>query len=177
MVRLESERLLFRDHEPGDLEPYCEIESDPLYRRPQKVHPRAELERSFREVWLKPKELGLHATVFKPDGRYIGRCGLYPFRNAHGEIVPNEAFMAFYVARPYWGRGIATESGKAWIAHAFEHLGVTRIEAGVSAENAASIRVIEKLGFRWLRSGGGDDGEHPRWHDFELERDMFKHSL
>ena len=81
MVRLETERLLFRDHEPGDLEAYCAMESDSLYRAPQPVHPRAELERSFRNVWLVPKTLALRATVFKADNQYIGRCGLYPFRN------------------------------------------------------------------------------------------------
>ena len=31
MVRLETERLLLRDHEPQDLEPFCEIESDPEF--------------------------------------------------------------------------------------------------------------------------------------------------
>jgi ribosomal-protein-alanine N-acetyltransferase len=165
VVRLETERLLFRDHEPGDLEAYCEIESDPDYRSPQVVHPRAELERSFRQTWLRPKELGLHATIFKPDGRYIGRCGLYPFRNSQDEIQPNEAFIAFYIARPYWGRGIATEAGNAWIAHGFEKLGITRIEAGINAQNIASLRVIEKLGFQRIRSGGD---EKTRWHDFEL---------
>jgi len=165
MIRLETDRLLFRDHEPEDLEAYCEIESDPAYRWPQTVHPRPELERRFREVILRPKELGLHATVFKPDGCYIGRCGLYPFRDEKGEIQPNEAFLAFYVARQYWGRGLATEAGRAWIAYGFDTLRLGRIEAGVHAENRASLRVIEKLGFRWVRSGG--DGE-TRWHDFEL---------
>ena len=58
MLRLETERLLFRDHEERDLEPYCEIESDPEYRWPQVVHPRAELERSFREGWLPRKAMG-----------------------------------------------------------------------------------------------------------------------
>lgn len=91
MIRLETERLLFRDHEPADLEPYCEMESDPAYRWPQKVHPRAELERSFREAWLLPKPMGLLATVHKPDGRYIGRCGLYPLRTEEGIVVPGEA--------------------------------------------------------------------------------------
>lgn len=165
MVRLETERLLFRDHELSDLEAYCEIESDPLYRWPQPVHASAELERSFREAVLQPKELGLFATVFKPDGRYVGRCGLYPFRDDQGEIQPDEAFIAFYVARPYWGRGIATEAGRAWIAHGFDKLGLRRIEAGINAANAASLRVIEKLGFRWVRSGGD---EQTQWHDFEL---------
>jgi [ribosomal protein S5]-alanine N-acetyltransferase len=165
MTRLETKRLLFRDHEPADLEPYCAMESDAQYRFPQRVHPRAELERSFREAWLVPKPMGLLATVYKPDGFYIGRCGLYPFRNERNEIVPQEAFIAFYLARPYWGRGLATEAGTAFVKHGFDVLRLKRIEAGINANNHASIRVIEKLGFRWVRSGGTDTA---RWHDYEL---------
>ena len=165
MVWLETERLLFRDHEPADLEPYCAMESDPLYRAPLKVHPRAELERSFRETWLVPKTLALRATVYKPDHRYIGRCGLYPHRNEADAIVPDEAVLAFYLAREYWGRGLASEAGQAFVRHGFETLGLRRIHAGMNAENPASIRVIEKLGFTRIRSGGGNGA---RWHDYEL---------
>lgn len=165
MVRLETERLLFRDHEPGDLEAYCAMESDPLYRAPQRVHPRAELERSFREVWLVHKPLALRATVFKADKRYIGRCGLYPFRNESDAIVAGEAVLAFYLARDYWGRGIASEAGQAFVRHGFETLGLRKIYAGMNAGNMASIRVIEKLGFTRVRSGEGGGN---RWHDYEL---------
>ena len=165
MVRLATERLLLRDHEPEDLEPFCEIESDPEYRRPQPVHPRAELERSFREVWLPPKAMGLLATVLKPEGCYIGRCGLYPFRTDSGVLVPREASIAFYIARPCWGRGLATEAGRALIAHGFDELGLRCIHAGINAENAASLRVVQKLGFRTVRSGTGGGN---RWHDFVL---------
>jgi RimJ/RimL family protein N-acetyltransferase len=163
--RLETERLLLRDHELQDLERFCEIESDPDYRWPQQVHPRAELERSFREVWLRPKELGLLATIFKPDGQYIGRCGLYPYRTENDVVVPHEASIAFYLARSHWGRGLATEAGRALVTHGFRELALTRIHAGMNAGNAASRRVVEKLGFRLVRSGesGGN-----RWHDFEL---------
>ena len=165
MIKLETKRLLLRDHEEADLEPYCEMESDPEYRSPQNVHPRSELERSFRETWLKPKPMGLWATVFKPEGRYIGRCGLYPYRGDDEEIIPREAVIAFYLARPYWGRGLAVEAGQALILHGFENLGLARIEAGISAKNLGSIRVIEKLGFVWVRSGEGG-GSH--WHQYEL---------
>lgn len=169
MVRLETERLVFRDHEPEDLEAYCAMESDPLYRAPQRVHPRPELERSFREVWLIPKPLALRATVFKPDNRYIGRCGLYPFRNESDKIiVEGEAVLAFYLAREYWGRGLASEAGQAFVRHGFETLGLRRIHAGMNANNMASIRVIEKLGFTRVRSGEGGGN---RWHDYELAND------
>ena len=168
MVILESARLLFRNHAAEDLEPYCEMESDAEYRWPQRVQSRDELERSFRKTWLVPRPMALCATVYRPESRYIGRCGLYPHRRHDGSEVPGEARIAFYLARPYWGRGLATEAGEAFIRHGFETLGLSRIEAGVSASNPASLRVIEKLGFEWVRSGG-EEGN--RWHDFELRRD------
>ena len=167
VIYLETERLFFRDHQPDDLEAYCAMESDPVYRSPQVVHPRAEIERSFREAIMTPKPLGLRATVFKPDNLYVGRCGLYPFRTDEGDLVPDEAFIAFYIARPYWGRGIATEAARAWVQHGFDTLGLRRIVAGVNAANVASARVVEKLGFRRFRSGGD---ETTRWNDFELVR-------
>jgi RimJ/RimL family protein N-acetyltransferase len=165
MIHLETERLLFRDHEETDLEPYCEMESDPAYRFPQPVHPRFELERSFRETWLIPKAMGLLATILKSDKRYIGRCGLYPHRNEDDHIIPGEANIAFYLARPFWGQGFATEAGKAFIDFGFQSLGLSRIEAGINANNLASIRVVEKLGFVWVQSGKGGGS---LWHLYEL---------
>lgn len=167
MSVLETERLLFRQHQESDLEAFCEMESDPVYRSPQPVHPRTEVERSFREAWLLPKSFGLLATVFKPDGRYIGRCGLYPLRNDANEVIPGEALIAFYLARPYWGRGLATEAGRAFVEYGFGQLGLSRIEAGVNAKNLASIRVVEKLGFAWVRSGEGGGSS---WHLYEVKK-------
>ena len=165
MIHLETERLLFRDHEETDLESYCEMETDPVYRSPQPVHPPHELERSFREAWLIPKTMGLWATILKSTNQYIGRCGLYPHRNDDDLIIPGEANIAFYLARPYWGQGLATEAGKAFIDFGFNTLGLSRIEAGINANNQASIRVIQKLGFVWIQSGQGGGNS---WHLYEL---------
>ena len=71
-----------------------------------------------------------------------------------------------------WMRGIATEAGKAWVDYGFAQLGLTRIEAGVNADNVASLRVVEKLGFQWIRSGGTDG---VRWHDLELRKPATRH--
>jgi [ribosomal protein S5]-alanine N-acetyltransferase len=167
MSVLETERLLFRQHQESDRESYCEMESDPEYRWPQVVHPRDELERSFSRTLVPVKPFGLLATVFKPEGRYIGRCGLYPLRNDANEIVPGEANIAFYLARSYWRRGLATEAGRAFIEYGFGQLGLSRIEAGMNVKNLASIRVVEKLGFSWVRSGEGGGSS---WHEYELRK-------
>jgi RimJ/RimL family protein N-acetyltransferase len=165
MIYLETERLLFRDHEKADLEPFCEMETDPEYRWPQAPRTREAAEETFREVWLPRKELALRATVFKPEGRYIGLLGLYPRRDEENRLIAGEARLAYYLARPYWGRGLATEGSRAFVEHGFTKLGLARIEAGVNAQNGASIRVLEKLGFQWIESGEGGGN---RWHRYEL---------
>ena len=165
MIRLESQRLLFRDHEPRDLEAYCEIESDAIYRAPQLVHPRAELERSFREAVMVSKSMGLRATILKISDTYIGRCGLYPLHDDAGRVVEGSANIAYYIGRPFWGRGFATEAATTFVQHGFDTLGLRRIVAGINAENAASIRVVEKLGFTLSRKGEGGGN---RWVEYEL---------
>jgi ribosomal-protein-alanine N-acetyltransferase len=175
MIILETERLLFRPHEEADLDAYCEIMADPEFRRLSGGPPlsRAEAEKSLRailtsqEAWLWPKPLGLLATVFKPEGRYIGRCGLYPNRDEDNEAIPGEGVLAYYLARPYWGRGLATEAGRAFVEYGFRKLGLSRVVAGANAANIASNRVLEKLGFAWVRSGGSGENS---WHEYELVR-------
>lgn len=165
MIILETERLLFRDHEEEDREPYCAMEMDAEYRHPQRPRTREEAESTFREVWLPRKSLALRATVFKPDDCYIGMCGLYPSRGPDDALIPGEARLAYYLARPYWGRGLATEAGHAFIRYGFAELQLTRIVAGANAANLASNRVLQKLGFVWVRSGEGGGN---RWHAYEL---------
>jgi ribosomal-protein-alanine N-acetyltransferase len=167
MSQFETERLLFRPHLAADLEAYCAMESDPLYRAPQPVLPRGELERNFRENLLPPKNLGLLATVLKAEGRYIGRCGLYPHRLGHGDIAPGEAVLAFYLDRAFWGRGLATEAGRAFVRYGFETLHLTRILAAANIDNVASNRAIQKSGLIHTHSGGGAGGGE-RWHAYEL---------
>jgi ribosomal-protein-alanine N-acetyltransferase len=173
MIILETERLLFRYHEEADLDSYCEMMAEPEFRRLSGGRPlsREEAEKSFRsmvarqEEWLRPKPMGLLATVFKPEGRYIGRCGLYPHRGDDNVVIPGEGTLAYYLARPYWGRGLATEAGRAFIPYGFNELRLARIVAGANAANIASNRVLVKLGFVWVRSGEGGGNA---WHDYEL---------
>lgn len=163
MIVLETERLLFRDHEVDDLDPFCAMEADPEVRRfvGGKPRTREQAEEKFRRVYLPPvrNRRALWATVFKPEGRYIGYCGVYsPHRK-------NEGALGFYLARPYWGRGLATEAGRAFIKFGFEELGLTRIISSVETGNAVSVRVLEKLGFVWVRH---EKGEPRSFDHFEL---------
>ena len=170
MIVLASERLLFRAHRPEDLEPFCALESDPEFRRyvGGRPRPRAEAEARFEKQLLaaRSNRLGFLAAVYQPDARYIGYCGLLPRLTPDGP-VPKEAALAFYFSPAYSGRGLATEAGRALVAHGFGTLGLRRIGASVDARNLASIRVLEKLGFS--RAGTGGPPGRPI-HEYTLDR-------
>jgi ribosomal-protein-alanine N-acetyltransferase len=168
VIVLESERLLFRDHEPADLDPYCELDADPEMRRyiGGAPPPRDAAERKFRQALHRPAadRMAMWATIYKPDGRYIGRCGVYPHFGPAGPI-PGEGALGFYLARAYWGKGLATEAGRAFVDFGFNELRLSRIVTAVEIGNDASVRVLEKLGFVLTRT---EPGEVRSFHHFEL---------
>ena len=59
------------------------------------------------------------------------------------------AELGYYIAEPYWGKGIATESVKQICTYVFAHTDIVRIFAEPYAHNAASRRVLEKAGFQF----------------------------
>ena len=168
MVVLETDRLLFRDHQLGDLDPFCAIEGDAEFRRFVGGRPRtrAAAEEKFRRQYLPAVQdrLGLWATIYKPEGCYIGYCGVYPHFGPMGSI-PGEGTLAFYLARPYWRKGLATEAGLAFIHFAFSELKLSRLVATVETGNDASVRVLTKLGFARLRH---EEGERRSFDHFGL---------
>ena len=154
MIVLETDRLLFRDHEPEDLDAFCALEADPEVRRFVGRTPRTRdsAERRFRDAFLSPAagRFRLWATVLKSEGAYVGYCGVYPRFGDSGPI-PGEGALGFTVARAYWGRGLATEAARAFVGFGFRELDLRRIVATVEVGNAASIHILEKLGFRLAR--------------------------
>ena len=67
--------------------------------------------------------------------------GLISFR-------PERAEIGFWVGPPFWGTGFASEAVGALSDHLFRTRGLPRITAEVQADNDASLRVLEKAGFR-----------------------------
>jgi RimJ/RimL family protein N-acetyltransferase len=60
----------------------------------------------------------------------------------------DEPEFGYWLARPHWGRGYATEAGRALIANARDSLRLERLNAGHFIDNPASGRVLTKLGFK-----------------------------
>lgn len=77
------------------------------------------------------------------DGEAVGGIGL----RLNEDVERTSAEIGYWVGRAYWGRGIATEAVRAVTEHAFATYDLTRVYALPFAENAASIRVLEKAGY------------------------------
>jgi RimJ/RimL family protein N-acetyltransferase len=97
------------------------------------------------------------------SGEVVGTATL-----AHVDRRHRRAEVGFAVARRLWGRRIVSRALPALMRHAFETLDLHRLEADVDPENIASLRVLERNGFRregHLRERYTQDG---RWHDAVL---------
>jgi len=79
------------------------------------------------------------------DDEIVGNIGILGKDNVHrltGEL-------GYYIAEPYWGKGIATEAVRQICAYIFENTDIVRIFAELYAYNTASCRVLEKAGFQF----------------------------
>lgn len=102
----------------------------------EEVAARLEAERASQaEAGLQYWPLFLRA-----DGRFVGCCGLRPYR----EDLPE---LGFHLLAEFWGQGLAREAAEAVIAYAFGELGVAALFAGHHPENQASRRLLSRLGF------------------------------
>jgi ribosomal-protein-alanine N-acetyltransferase len=73
----------------------------------------------------------------------IGSIGITILSDVHRLT----AELGYWLAEPYWGRGVMSEAVRAFTDYAFERFGLVRIFAEPYARNAASCRVLEKAGF------------------------------
>jgi ribosomal-protein-alanine N-acetyltransferase len=103
----------------------------------------------------------LQPFVIESEGRLVGQMHLFGI--AWGSL--RSACAGYWVAESVAGRGIVPLALAATCDHAFRTLGLHRVEVNIRPENSASLRVVEKLGFReegLRRSYLHIDGA---WHD------------
>jgi RimJ/RimL family protein N-acetyltransferase len=92
---------------------------------------------------------GFWAICFKNDPELIGFGGLRYFTEDGAEM--SEVEILYGVEPEHWGKGIATEAARAVLRHGFEECELALIYGGADPPNAASLRVIEKLGMKLTR--------------------------
>ena len=115
---------------------------------------------AVREAIGKPEPIAIWTALDRATGEHLGDCGL-----VKKEIDGREEVEVFYlIRRSHQGRGLATEAARALQQHAAAALALTRLVALIHPDNAASLRVAEKAGFRFEREVTRDDGRRLLLH-------------
>lgn len=172
--RLETGRLLLRPPESADIPRLIMLIGDYDVAKNLAVvpHPygiedaRAYLERSAR---VRAEGTGFNFAILRKwDGVFIGCCGL--------KLDSGVFEMGYWLGKPYWGKGYATEAARRLAGFAFHDLKAERLEAGYFHDNPGSGRVLEKLGARASGAGPRDclaRGHAVYCHQMVLARENF----
>jgi len=151
VTTIETARLrlrMWRDDDVDALVPMHADEEVVRYLEDGSVQDRERVARSvaaWREDWDR-HGFGLWCAELRESGEAIGFVGLaYP--TWLPEAMP-DVEVGWRLRRDVWGRGLATEGGRASLAYAFDELGLTRVISIHQPSNIASRRVMEKLGLR-----------------------------
>lgn len=144
----ETERIAIRQFESGDIQALRMILADSDVMEYSSKGPLNEVETSDFVEWCiksyKENGYGQWAVIEKKSGRLIGCCGLS--RTTIDEC--DEVEIGYRLAKEQWGNGLASEAASSALAHGFQSCNVESIVGIVSPDHSASIRVLEKLGFR-----------------------------
>ncbi|MCW4116284.1 GNAT family N-acetyltransferase [Aurantimonas sp. MSK8Z-1] len=92
------------------------------------------------------KEIALAVTA-RDGGAFLGVVSLKP--GSHAKAVD----VGYWLGRPFWGQGLATEAVQAMVDFGFEHLAIDCVEVSCRVINGASRRVIGKCGFQFCGTG------------------------
>lgn len=150
MVLLNTERLVLRGLEMRDASSLFALYSDAEVMRYWSHEPWTRLvqaQAAIREAQDDyTQRRSLHLAIAKREGRaLLGSCALYAFAEAPGQ---HTATLGYLLARSHWGRGYAAEALHALLSHGFAALGLQQIHAEVAPDNAASLQLLARLGFR-----------------------------
>jgi RimJ/RimL family protein N-acetyltransferase len=154
---LETERLVLRRLRDDDREAFARWNADDEFTRHLGgVQTRAGSDAMFdrwQQHW-EERGFGLLGIVWRESGELIGRVGPQYHR-----AWSHDPEIGWALDPAWWGRGIATEAGRASVDWALGDLGFDRVVSITTEENTPSRRVMAKLGFKLLTTLDWE-----RWH-------------
>lgn len=154
-VILQTARTVLTTWLDGDAEDLSDLHSDAetmRFVRNGRPESRSEVEELVRSyVYQQGDRSWAKWRLADLDGRLIGRAGFGGTDELRG--------ISYLIARPLWGKGLATEISRALVAWHLTNAPHAQLRALVAQGNDASIRVLEKIGFQ---EAGMEDYEGTR---------------
>ena len=167
---IETERLILRELELSDAEGMFELDSNPNVHLFLGNNPVKHIEESIDMIQNIQKQykdfgIGRWAVVLKETNEFIGWSGIKYITN---EINNHKNFyeLGYRFIEKHWGKGYASESGKAFVDYAFKDMKVEALYAYADAGNENSRKILEKLGFHFVNSFEYE-GEIEVWYELK----------
>src|SRR5262245_25758261 len=152
MLKLETARLSLQPFTSADLDFLHSLWIDPQVRRylwDDEIISREQanevIEASLAS--FATAGYGFWLVRLSENGSEVGFCGLRQFSNA--QVVADQVEILYGTSPERWGKGLAVEASFAVLQVGFEQLQLPHIYAGADPPNAASFRVMEKLGMQF----------------------------
>lgn len=150
MIKIETNRLIIRDHVSSDLDNHHALISDGeimTYIEDIKTNSLKESEEnlqfSIEESKKDDRKCYFFLVELKDTLEFVGSIGFTIIeKNASGGV----AEMGYFIVKRHWGNGYVTEASKAVVDYAFDVLDLHKISAGCNAKNNASEKIMIKLG-------------------------------
>jgi RimJ/RimL family protein N-acetyltransferase len=142
---LETERLLLRPPHAADIAPMLPLIGEWEVAKNLGRVPHPYSLNDAQEFLVRNSEARARgqdysfAIVRKEDGAFMGICGLHLRESGNFEF-------GYWLGKPYWKNGYATESALRLVSFGFRELKIERLLAGWFHDNPASGRVLAKLG-------------------------------
>ncbi len=160
---LNTERLCLRSPVEEDIPHLLKISQDEDVMRYYGVEPYKSMLEARKEVdWMRRifrEGKGIRWIITSQDKpEYIGDIGLDKYIEKH-----RRAELGFKLKKMYWRQGIITEAFSKVLCYGFEEMRLNRIEALVDPRNEASMKLLEKAGFK----------EEGVLRDYEFEKEEF----
>jgi RimJ/RimL family protein N-acetyltransferase len=144
MATILTERLRLRPFRKSDAADFTRLAGDWAVASMTSDIPHP-LSQAQAMAWLRPGR-GEVRFAIELDGRLIGGVGFYRRRSGAAEL-------GFWLGRPWWGRGYATEATRAVVRHGFQACRLPGFTSSHFADNRASAGVLGKLGFEPVGRG------------------------
>ena len=145
---METERLILRQWRESDAEALFKYASDPDVGPRAGWPPHKSVEESLEVIRTFFNNDHTWALELKETGEPIGCIGYYTYGESNIKIGENDAELGYWIAKPYWNKGLCTEALRVMIDYCLNVKGFKVLWSDFFVDNPASGRVMEKCGFR-----------------------------
>ncbi|QFZ54617.1 GNAT family N-acetyltransferase [Oceanihabitans sp. IOP_32] len=155
LFHIETKRLLLRDLRITDIEAMFELDANPEVHRylgnkpiTTKIAAKKNIESVLKQY--QERGIGRFAVIEKASGNFIGWSGIRLNTEYNMNGYTKYYDVGYRFIPKYWGKGYATESGKAAVNYAFKTLKLPELYATTEIGNQASHKALLKIGLHYV---------------------------